>query len=312
METEQEVMVADLSAVGLIGVSGEDAVTFLQGQLTSDVRQLASGRMQYSGMCTPKGRLLASFLLWQWAGTVYIQLPQDLRESIQKRLSMYVLRSKAKLADVAAEWHRFGVAGVGATALIAPLVEIPAQDMTLSESNGIVVLRLAEDRYELMVPLSQRDAVTTALYGNARALSWADWQRLDIAAGIPVIDVATQEQFVPQMVNFDLIGAVDFKKGCYTGQEIVARSQYLGKLKRRMYRLHATEPMSAGDSLFSPELGDQASGMVVQAQPATDAGWDALAVVQVSCVGQPLHLRSLTGKELSWLDLPYAVGTLDA
>ena len=311
MELEREVMFADLSASGLIGVAGEDAVTFLQGQLTSDVRQLASGRLQYSGMCTPKGRLLASFLLWQSAGTVYIQLPQDLREPVQKRLSMYVLRSKVKLADVAAEWLRFGVAGAGSAALIASFAEIPAHDMSLSESGEKTVLRLDKDRFELMVPLSQRDAVVSALQGKARACSLSEWQRLDIAAGIPVIDVATQEQFVPQMVNFDLIGAVDFKKGCYTGQEIVARSQYLGKLKRRMYRVHGAEPMSAGDSLFSPELGDQAGGMVVQAQPAVDAGWDALAVVQVSCVGQPLYLRSLTGNELSWLDLPYAVGTLD-
>ena len=162
-----------------------------------------------------------------------------------------------------------------------------------------------------MVPLSRCEAVATTLAAAAMALSIDEWVGLDIAAGVPVILPATQEQFVPQMVNFDLIGAVDFKKGCYTGQEIVARSQYLGKLKRRMYRIHATESMAAGESLFSPEMGDQASGMIVQARSAASGGWDALAVVQVSCVGHALHLRSPDGEQVTWQELPYAVSTLD-
>ena len=311
MVTALDVGYVDLSVLGLIAVSGDDAITFLQGQLTSDVRQLASGRMQYSGMCTPKGRLLASFLLWQSGNTVFIQLPQTLQESIQKRLSMYVLRSKAKLANAVTEWQRFGVVGAGAAALVGQLAGLPVQNMAMHETAGLMVLRLADDRYELMVPLSQRETVATTLAAGATALSIDEWIGLDIAAGVPVILPATQEQFVPQMVNFDLIGAVDFKKGCYTGQEIVARSQYLGKLKRRMYRIHAPESMAAGESLFSPDMGDQASGMIVQARSVASGGWDALAVVQVSCVGHPLHLRSLDGELVTWQELPYAVSTLD-
>jgi tRNA-modifying protein YgfZ len=134
------------------------------------------------------------------------------------------------------------------------------------------------------------------------------WNLLDIRAGIAWITPATQEQFVAQMTNYELIGGVDFKKGCYPGQEIVARTQYLGKLKRRMYRIHVDSALAAGDELFSADFDGQASGMIVNAAPAPNGGFEALAVIQIeSAASQTMHVRTIDGPILKILDLPYAI-----
>ena len=300
---------ADLSQSGLIAFEGDDTTTFLQGQLTNDSRQLAQHQAQYSGFCSPKGRLLGSFLLWQQGDSTYLQLAAELQPALQKRLSMYILRSKVKARDAREEWLRLGIAGHGAAAVVKALTgcEIDV-DMKTAEVGAISVIRLASERYQLTVPAADRDGVLAQIAQQATAIDMNQWQWLEIRAGVPTIVAATQEQFVPQMVNFDLTNSVNFQKGCYTGQEIVARTQYLGKLKRRMYLVHAEVEMAAGDEIYSPDMEGQAMGMVVNAQPAPDGGWDALAVMQISSVAtQPLHVKSLDGALLALRDLPYAV-----
>jgi len=305
----ESVVYADLSDLGLIGVRGNDVELFLQGQLTNDVRKLANSEVQYNGMCTPKGRLLASFLMWRRAGEWFIQLPADLQESIQKRLTMYVLRAHVSLSDVREQWVRIGLAGSGAEALIARLsVSVPSAAMRSAENGFLDVLRLDQERFQLVVRKDMAETVLATLAQEASLIDAAQWQWLEIQAGIPSIVSATQEQFVPQMVNFDLIQGIDFKKGCYTGQEIVARMHYLGKLKRRMYGVHSQMPMTPGDEIFSPDVPGQATGMIVNAQPAPAGGWDALAVIQVSsALGYPLSLKVVDGELLSLWNLPYAV-----
>ena len=300
---------ADLAPLGLIAFSGEDTATYLQGQLTNDVRKLAAGAAQYSGFCSPKGRLLANFTLWLHNGDTFLQLPAELQEAIQKRLSMFILRSKVKARDARAEIVRFGVAGNAAASLVEAVAgALPAADMGVIGTSPASVLRYSATRYQINDDAESAAAIQAGLAAQATPMDAAIWQWLEIRAGIPTILPATQEQFVPQMVNFDLTNSVNFQKGCYTGQEIVARTQYLGKLKRRMYLVHSDRPAAPGDELYSADMEGQASGMIVNAQPAPNGGWDALAVIQISSAdAYPIHLKALDGALLTIEPLPYAL-----
>jgi hypothetical protein len=296
--------------VGLIAFQGDDTTTFLQGQLTNDARQLAQHQAQFSGFCSPKGRLLGSFLLWQQADSTYLQLADELQPALQKRLSMFILRSKVKARDAREEFVRIGVAGRRAAEMVGVIAGcLPDADMKTAEAGANLVIRFNAERYQIIAPVADRENLLVQLsQHDAVSVDAAYWQWLEIRAGVPTITLATQEQFVPQMVNFDLTNSVNFQKGCYTGQEIVARTQYLGKLKRRMYLVHSDVAMAAGDEIYSPDMEGQAMGMVVNAQPAPEGGWDALAVMQISSVAtQPLHLKSLEGALLSLQDLPYSL-----
>lgn len=300
---------ADLSPLGLIACNGEDTATFLQGQLTNDVRRLAHGQAQYSGLCSPKGRLLANFLLWNKDGDTYLQLAGELQEAIHKRLAMFILRAKVKIRDARLEVVRIGVAGRDAARLVeAELGTLPQADMGIAHSPAGSVIRLAANRFEIVIAPEYVAALSDTLSRDASQVDYPVWQWLEIRAGIPTILPATQEQFVPQMVNFDLTNSVNFQKGCYTGQEIVARTQYLGKLKRRMYLVHLDSPAAPGDELYSADMEGQASGMIVNAQPAPGGGWDALAVIQISSAeSQAIHLKSVDGPQLRIEPLPYAL-----
>ena len=298
-------------ASGLIAFNGEDARAFLHAQLTSDVNALPLNRSQYSGYCTPKGRLLASFLLWRDESDYFLQLPAALREPIQKRLSMYILRSKVKARDAGAEFVRFGIAGDGAEARLQILFgNVPRAPHEVTHRDGVTLLRLPGERFEVVVATDKAAAVRQSLAENAETASPEYWDWLEIRAGIPVITPATQEEFVPQMVNFDALGAVSFNKGCYPGQEIVARTHYLGRLKQRMFLAHVATDAApqSGDKLYSADLGDQASGVIVNAAASPDGGYDMLAVIQLSSVGAGvIHLGSRDGPALQLLDLPYEV-----
>lgn len=300
----------DLSNIGLIAFQGDDTTTFLQGQLTNDARQLTQQQAHYSGFCSPKGRLLGSFLLWQQADSTYLQLASELQPALQKRLSMYILRAKVKARDAREELVRIGVAGQRAAEMVAAIVGcLPDADMKTADSGSKLVVRFSAQRYQIIAPVAEKEGLLAQLaQQHAISVDEAYWQWLEIRAGVPTITLITQEQFVPQMVNFDLTNSVNFQKGCYTGQEIVARTQYLGKLKRRMYLVHSDAEMAAGDEIYSPDMEGQAMGMVVNAQPAPEGGWDALVVMQISSVAtQQLHLKSLDGALLSLQDLPYAI-----
>ncbi len=281
-----------LTQYGLIRFDGVDAAAFLQGQLTCNVQTMQPARGQYGGYCTPKGRLLASFLLWKDADAYFMMLPVALCEPIRKRLSMYILRSKVKAADVSAELALIGLAGAGAESIVAQL-------------KNVAVIPLPHDRYVIAAPAAN---ASTLNFSGAIQREPEFWNQLDIEAGVPVVVSATQEQFVPQTVNLDLIGAVSFDKGCYPGQEIVARAHYLGRVKQRMTLAHVAGDAAPcpGDKLYSPTYGEQASGMIVAAVPARDGGFDALAVVQTADLASPdVHLKSPDGPLLTLREPPY-------
>jgi folate-binding protein YgfZ len=298
-----------LTQFGLLRFSGPDAQTFLQGQLSCDVAALQPLRATYGSYNTPKGRMLANFVLWRAGADYFMQLPRALCEPIRKRLSMYILRSKVQAADVSEAFALFGLTGEQIDgALRVAALPVPDQPMTMAEHDGVWVLRLDNGRCQIIAPAERAAGVEALLKKEAAAAEPAVWDRATILAGIPVITPATQEEFVPQMANLDLIGGVSFSKGCYPGQEIVARMHYLGKLKQRMVLAHldAETAPAPGDKLYSADLGDQASGTIVNVSPSPDGGFDLLAVVQTSSFGaNGLHLTSLTGPALKLLPMPY-------
>jgi folate-binding protein YgfZ len=315
-------VVADLSHLGAIRFSGEDAQSFLQGQLSCDVAQLDASTALYGSYCNPKGRMLASFLIWKDPAGLIMQLPRELQAGIQKRLSMYVLRSKVKLADDADALVRIGLSGENAERLVLDAMNgVPVLNGAIPLKLGVVqgerttVLRLAADRFELVTSVERAPELWDRLSRGAAPVGAACWSWLDIQAGIPIITSSTQEQFIPQMVNLEAIGGVSFRKGCYPGQEIVARAQYLGKVKRRMYlaniRTHSVPPVAAGDELFSVGMGDQPAGMIVNAANSPNGGVDVLAVVQTASAGEgregKIRWRSLDGPSLAFMPLPYSV-----
>jgi len=239
---------AKLTRYGLLSVTGADARDFLHAQLTNDIKNLSPQRAALAGWCSAKGRLLASFLVVPTQDGFLLQLSRDLVPAVLKRLSMFVLRSKVKIEDASARLLQFGVWD----GTQSPLMEVK----TVEKDTWV---RVADDRCLILSP-EDRPASTEE----------ERWYLAEIQAGRPLITAATQDLFVPQMVNFEKIGAVDFQKGCYPGQEIVARAQYRGEVKRRMVRL----PAPAG---AAPKPGDELNGGVV----VDSAGGEMLAVLPV-------------------------------
>ncbi|WP_232251262.1 CAF17-like 4Fe-4S cluster assembly/insertion protein YgfZ [Janthinobacterium sp. 1_2014MBL_MicDiv] len=322
----QDGFVAAITDQGLIGLDGDDAASFLHGQLTNDVEHLNQEQVRLAGYCTPKGRLLASFLMWRNATTIYLQLPRAIQPAIQKRLQMFVLRAKAKLHDATADAANQVVLGVGGrqadAALSAWFPTLPATPFSKVEHAAGTLLRVADafgsPRYQwLASAATARDAWPQLTARLAKGGNDA-WQLAEIHAGIPQITAATQEQFVPQMVNFELLGGVNFKKGCYPGQEIVARSQYLGKLKRRTTLVSiAGASVAAGGELFAVSDPDQPCGMVVNAAPNGAGGVDALVEMKLGAIeagssdAGAVRYGSAQGAAVQFLPMPYVLDALD-
>lgn len=303
-------IIADLSHLGLLQIGGDDAVTFLQGQLTNDIKLLDGNTSHYAGYCTAKGRLLAIFLAFAHFDHVHLQLDGMLTESIMKRLKMFVLRSKVTIDDVSATIVRFGVAGPDAPSILATVfAHVPEQAHQLVTLDNGVLIRLpgTTPRYQLYSDVNNMPDIWNKLAKNCKAVGSACWDWLEIQAGIPDILPATQEQFVPQMVNLDLLGGINFKKGCYTGQEIVARTHYLGKVKRRTHLAHvAAESVKAGDDLFGAT--PDAVGKIVRCAPAPQGGFDVLAELRLESVeAGNIHLNALDGAVLQLRELPYSL-----
>jgi folate-binding protein YgfZ len=303
----------ELAQFGLIRFSGEEAQTFLHSQLTCDVEGLKAGRSTYGAYCTPKGRVLVSFLLWRAEDGFFMQLPFSLREPIQKQISKYILRSKVKATDATPEWALAGVMGKDAAALVRRVAgQAPQAAHEVAETPAATTIRLPGDRFEIAVARDKAPAMLEALAAGAGKADAEQWQLEIIRAGVPVILPPTQEEFVPQMINLDLIGGVSYEKGCYPGQEIVARMHYRGTLKQRAYlaNINASEQPQPGEKLYSPDFGEQACGTVVNAARSPEGGHDLLAVLQISAADKGnLHWKSPDGPALKLLPLPYEVSS---
>jgi folate-binding protein YgfZ len=307
-------VLADLSHLGLIRAAGEDAQTFLQGQFTNDTRQVTLEKAQYSALCTPKGRMLANLLIWRDDRGFLLQLPAILREDIQQRLTRYLLRAKARLSDGSNELIRMGIAGNAAATILQQAVgPLPQASMGVIHHARATVIRLGDARFEVVASAEAAPGLWNDLARSCTPAGATAWEWLEIRAGVPSILPATQEQFVPQMANMEVLGGVSFQKGCYTGQEVVARTQHLGKVKRRMYLAHVsggTAPQP-GDELLGKETPDterQSAGAVVNAQPSPDGGFDLLAVIHISSVeAGEIRWKTPDGPVLEFLPLPYPI-----
>jgi folate-binding protein YgfZ len=307
--TRDGTVLCDLSQFGVLKVSGEEAQGFLHNLFSSDVNALTPQQALPSSFNTAKGRALSTLLIWRSPTEFFLQLPHSLAAPIQKKLSIYVLRAKVKIEDASESIVCLGLSGANAaTVLQKHFSALPQNSLDVVHQDDISLIRLAAERFQINIPAPQASALWQKLCADAAPTGSPCWDWLNIMAGIPVILPQTQEQFVPQMANLDLTGAVDFKKGCYPGQEIVARMQYLGKNKRRMYLAHvyAETAPQAGNELFSMEMEGQACGMVVNAQASPNGGYDMLAVVQIASHDTfPVHLGALTGSRLEFKPLPY-------
>jgi len=303
----------DLSHLRFIRVSGSDAETFLQGQLTSDIRIVSSDHHQMAGYCTPKGRMLANFRIFYHQGAYILQLPNDTHEALLKRLSMYIMRSQVTIEDITDQMVAIGLTGECSADLISTAFEtIPQAAGDSVQDNSISLMKLSgpTPRFEIFGQPSKIEKLWQQLSTQAKTTNLELWSLLDIRSGIPSVHASTVEAFVPQMLNMQLIDGVSFDKGCYVGQEVVARMKYLGELKRRMYLAKtdsATQPMP-GDEIFSSigaESG-QGTGKVVMSAPSPDGGYELLAVVENSAIESgSLHLENSPGPELILMPMPY-------
>jgi tRNA-modifying protein YgfZ len=301
----------DLSHLALIAVRGEDAVGFLQGQLTNDVRELSQTHAQWSSHCSQKGRMLANFPIMRVGDTFYLQTPTERVADLLKRLRMFVLRSRVTLEDASNDLVRIAVSGECAPeALDARGLPVPEHENGLALADGAILFRFpgSVPRIELIgTPESLRDH-WNALRTRATPSNIETWSLLDIRAGIPSIYNQTADAFVPQMANMHLIDGVSFHKGCYTGQEVVARMQYLGKLKRRMYlaEVESATPPQPGDPLFSPDSSSQqGSGSVVMASPVGAGHYELLAIVEIKAAESGEVRLSEAGPRLRLQPPPY-------
>ncbi len=274
---------------GLIRATGADARSFLHGQLTQDVLGLPAGQARLAGYCSPKGRLLASFVIWADAqDDLLLACSADLLPPVLKRLSMFVLRARCKLSDASAELPLHGLLGDAVP---------PGEAWQVQEHR--------------LVHLPPVDGVRRALLaGPAPALQAVDaetWRWLEARSGIARVVAANGEQFVPQMVNLELVGGVNFQKGCYPGQEVVARSQYRGTTKRRAYVMQADAALSPGQDVFAASDPEQPAGRVVLAAAPAGRPPAALVELKIAAADEPLHAGSPDGPALRRDALPYAI-----
>lgn len=302
--------ITPLNDQGILSVSGLDAINFLQNQLTNDLASLDEHHAQLSGYCAANGRLLATVLLWKSAESILMLLPQSLLASFQKRLQMFVLRAKVQLEDVSPSIVAIGL-GIPQQHTLE-LAGLPAQAFELSASLNGQLIRMPDavglTRYLWVGPQEHAPELWNKVASQVSIASPTAWHWTQIQAGLPQILEPTREKFVPQMVNFEVIGGVNFRKGCYPGQEIVARSQYLGKLKRRMQLATANATMVLpGTEVFSDADPGQPCGMVVNAELGPDGRLACLVEIKLELLGSNIHLQSLEGPLLEFEALPYSI-----
>jgi folate-binding protein YgfZ len=296
--------VCRLADRGVIRASGVDAAAFLQGQLTNDVASLAADSACLAGFCSAKGRLQASFIVWRPAADEFLlSCPTGVLAATLKRLSMFVLRAKCRLSDASEEIAPFGVAGPAAAAMLG---EAAVWQCTPHGAGSAIRLADAAGlrRALLVAPVAAEIDVAAA-----PAMTLETWRWLEVESGVVTVEAATVDRFVPQMVNFELVGGVDFQKGCYPGQEVVARSQYRGTTKRRTFLFDCDVLPSAGQDVYAAGVANEPAGTVANAAPhPLHAGGSALVEVRLAALSEAgLRLGSADGPALHRRALPYPV-----
>lgn len=305
--------VCELSPLGIIHVSGEDALSFLHSQFTNDLNQVTSGVSQLSSYCNPKGRMLSIFHIHKDNDGYCLILPRDVIEVTINKLNMFKLMAKVDVSDESDERILFGVAGTDTGLTLGSLdMAIPKKINCCIQDKEVTLIRLPSENTRVLFIANVNAAISIWEQLSARlpVATSGLWDLHDIHSGIPQITANTSEAFIPQMTNLELVEGVSFSKGCYPGQEVVARTHYLGKPNRRMYRINIADKSAPepGTNIFSPEDENQPVGKIVIAQKTADDNSSALTVLRTEKENsEDLHLGSVTGPKVSLQSLPYSL-----
>lgn len=305
-------VVCDLARFALVHVTGPDATDFLHGQFTADLRGLPPDRSTLAGYCTPKGRLLAIVRAWRDPRDgLWLAMPRDIAPATVARLRMFVLRSRVRLSEPDEGMATFGLIGPDAPGRVRKLAGAWSEDPGgVVRIGEVAALHVPSDppRAWLAGPVADVAALWRTWQSGCRPVPGRCWDALDLAACLPWVWAGTREQFLPQSLNLDALGAVSFSKGCYPGQEIVARTRYLGRVKQRMFAAGGpqTAPPAPGDKVYCAALGDQPAGYVVEAMGAGPDGWAGLVTApRAGAATRPLRLGGPEGPAVRVSDPPY-------
>jgi tRNA-modifying protein YgfZ len=290
-----------LPSLGVIRAEGADAANFLHNQLTQDFALLGLSEARLCALCSAKGRMLASFIGFKRSPTdILLVCSADLLATTLKRLSLFVMRAKVTLSDASADFQVAGLVGDALHSIAFSTYSAWAKE-DLDTANLVHLYPAHGQRRALWI------APSAAALPHVANLTETQWQWTQVHSGIATLTLPIVEAFVPQMLNYESVGGVSFKKGCYPGQEVVARSQFRGTLKRRAYLVHADTALHAGQEIFTPEDATQPCGQVAQAAASATGGWDALVSVQTASVDTGLRAGAAAGPALEVLALPYAL-----
>lgn len=294
--------VAPLDHLGVIQVDGEDAAKFIHGQLTQDFSLLGPDAARLAAFCSPKGRMQASFIGFKRStGSILLVCSRDILPATLKRISMFVMRAKARLHDASAQYSLYGLAG---SAVQSQPGHTPSPWSRFDAGDASVVNLYPADG----TPRQLWVAPVGTPQPSGPAMEPGVWAWSEVRSGVATLTAPVVEEFVPQMLNYESIGGVSFKKGCYPGQEVVARCQFRGTLKRRAFLVHSDAPLAVGQSVYVPTDPEQPVATVVQAAPAPGGGFDAIISGQIAAVNQgPLHVGAVDGAALFLQELPYAL-----
>jgi len=303
-------IIIDLSHLNIIEVTGEDATDFLNGQFTTNIKQLAMHHLQFSAWCNPKGQVKTTFFIYRHEASFIILLPAELKDSFLKQLQMYIMRANVKLTDKSHELVRVGIQ-INNNQLLAELMESnPEQEGDVTIQNGLHCLYAFDSknnsqRYIFIGSVERLTNLWKEVSQHCTTVGTAVWELLDIQAGYSWLTVETAEKFLPQMLNLDLINGLDYQKGCYPGQEIIARLHFRGQLKRSLYL--ATCSLDArteiGDKIYRNDNKDSV-GIIINAQ-VFEGKYYLLAVIEKGLAEDHLSLREPDGESLTFQPLPY-------
>ena len=312
-------VLTDLSDQALLKVTGGDALEFLQGQLTSDLKKVSDNQAQFSAYCDPKGQVLANFLVFMYKGDIHLNFDGSLKETIHKRLQMFVLRSDVQIEDVSEQLIQVGFAGEFADLDVQRRLSTKVKD---TFEAGLICKEGMEDtlvvkvpgpyhKYALFGPVEQMIEAWKNIRVNSDVTNRYDWDLLDIAAGVPRVTAATSGQFLAQFFNLDKFDAINFQKGCFPGQEVIARIHYRGKVTKRMLRIHLDEnlALNPGDELILKDSNDKDHKLaVINAQADIFKGTLCLAVGTLKSLDSVEGtLRSPSGDQAIIEPLPYKI-----
>lgn len=281
-----------LNTNSTIKVEGDDRIQFLQGQLTQDINLIALDKALFAGFCNPKGRVLAFILCYMDQSSIHIQIDSSVEESFLKRLKMYVLRSKVSMSLLGEQFTCIGF--MGFKPLLDQGIQSPKSYLDIVRSHDVMIMRVGKntERFQLMGDISKVNSFMQLNLPDHTSMSMESWNNLNILDGVPDIYPSTQEAFIPQSLNMDLIDGINFKKGCYTGQEIVARTHYLGKVKRRMYRgfIESQDALTPGDQILNEKK--EVIGQLVRSARENDSKTNMLVELRVDQAHQALYIKN--------------------